>query len=160
MPNVNDAVSTMAATKTLRGKMSIIVKTADELKTAIQNKEVDIHVTGDLADAIISQKNKRKIAKIGVGVGLAALALAPFTGGGSVAGFAAATAARTGLVMGATAAATGAAGVTAGHILAVTALTAVTFGGIALIKVIDKDYDVVDYKSGSTHLKAKKRKKD
>jgi uncharacterized membrane protein YjjP (DUF1212 family) len=94
--------------------MSIIVKTADELKTAIQNKEVDIHVTGDLADAIISQKKKRKIAKIGVGVGLAALALAPFTGGGSVAGFAAATAARTGLVMGATAAATGAAGVTAG----------------------------------------------
>ena len=121
--------------------MPIIVRTKDELKKAIERKDKEIIVEGDLADEVIKAKNIKNVSKgtlITLGGGAAvAIAAVPFTGGASLLAFAGTAAVTTGLST-------------------VVILAALAIGGLLIAWAIYNDYDVeISYNPTRVILKKK-----
>jgi hypothetical protein len=111
----------------------MLVTTAEELKAATKRGDLEIIVTGDLADTVKKTKKAKKIGAAGFGILALGLLAAPFTGGASLGAGLAATSA-----------------LSAGGIAAIIAASGVS---IALIYAIHKDYEELSYHKGKLVLR-------
>lgn len=122
--------------------MSIIVKTKEELKKAIDSKYSEIIAVGDLAKKLkkseaITKLSKTALKTLTVALGAGVLA-SPLTGGTSLA--------IAGVSLAPIAALTG---------VEIAAITAAAFLGIALIIAVFKDYEEIEYSKGRLILRKK-----
>ena len=122
------------------------VKTKEELKEAIKNKEDQIIIENeDLAKHVIKFKKIKKLSKwtlrillAGIAAGGIGVALAPFTGGTSAVVGTAPAVVSTGIIASYTAAS--GATISTGAIIAIGALSIL---GIAILYALWKDYNIV-----------------
>ncbi|WP_434777601.1 hypothetical protein [Neisseria sp. Ec49-e6-T10] len=115
-------------------KNEVIVKTKEELKTAIRNKENLIIVEGALAKHIINAKKITTMSKFALAILIASASAIPFTGGASA-------------IAGA---------VAAGGVSSSVLITAILALGTVMIFAIYKDYNVVA-KSGKTSISLERK---
>lgn len=122
--------------------MSIIVKTRDELKKAIDSKCFEIVAVGDLAKKLkksqcITKLSKTALKTLTVALGAGVLAT-PLTGGASLA--------VAGVSLAPIAALTG---------VEIAAIVAASFLGVALIIAVFRDYEEIEYSKGRLILRKK-----
>lgn len=114
----------------------VTVYTKKELEKALKAKEHEIIIKGELATQINKKMKAKKRIRVGaIGVGLASLIAAPFTGGTSLVGFGAAAVALTG-----------------GEIIAIIII--LCGFGITLAGILN-GYEVVEFDKGFVKLRKK-----
>lgn len=113
-----------------------IVYTKEELERALKAKEYEIIIKGELATKINNKIKAKKRVKAGaIGIGIASILAAPFTGGTSLVG------------LGATAVA-----LTGGEIITIIIILC---GWSLAMAAILKGYDVIEFDKGFVKLRRK-----
>lgn len=116
----------------------ISVSTKEELNQAKENGYDEIIVTGELANKLKKSKKVALLSGAAAAALIAAVGLAPITGGLSMVGMA------------------GAAALTGVEVATIITASAI---GLALVFAIYKEYDEISYKDGELKFRKKSKKK-
>jgi len=120
----------------------VVVTTKEQLKRAVQSKEEDILIKGDVLKYYKAASKLKTVGKISLTIAVAGIAAVPFTGGLSTIG-----------TMGVVAAAASSVS------LSTTALiTFIVFMGVGLLFAIFSDYEEIETEAGIKGIKLKLKK--
>lgn len=120
----------------------LVVTTKEELKRAVKNKEDDILIQGEVLKYYKAASKLKKVGKISLGIAVAGVVAAPFTGGLSSVG-----------TMGVVAAAA-----TSASLSTTALITFIVFMGVGLLFAIFSDYEEIEAEAGSRGVKLKLKK--
>ncbi|OTG70063.1 hypothetical protein B9T38_13670 [Acinetobacter sp. ANC 4218] len=123
----------------------VVVTTKEQLKRAVQNKEEDILLQGEVLKYYKAASKLKTVGKISLGIAVAGAVAAPFTAGFS------------GL---ATLGAMGAVATAAASVSLSTAalITFIVFMGVGLLFAIFNDYEEIEVEAGPKGIKLKLKK--
>ena len=124
----------------------VTVTTKEQLKKAVQNKEEDILLQGEVLRYYKAASKLKTVGKVSLGIAIAGAAAIPFTGGLS-------SLATIG-TMGAVAASASTASLTTPALVAF-----IVFMGVGLLFAIFKDYEEIETEVGPKGIKLKLKKK-
>ena len=123
----------------------VVVTTKEQLKRAVQNKEEDILLQGEVLKYYKAASKLKTVGKISLGIAVAGAVAAPFT---------------VGLSGWATLGAMGAVATAAASVSLSTAalITFIVFMGVGLLFAIFNDYEEVEVEAGPKGIKLKLKK--
>jgi len=120
----------------------LVVTTKEQLKRAVKNKEDDILIQGEVLKYYKAASKLKKVGKISLGIAVAGVVAAPFTGGLSTVG-----------TMGVVAAAA-----TSASLSTTALITFIVFMGVGLLFAIFSDYEEIETEAGLKGIKLKLKK--